>query len=338
MKTRPRLAQIDLLKGAAVLSVIALHGLTTRGLHDAWAPLHVGQAVPVFLVLMGINAASSFRDRRDSSLRELFSGSYFAGRFDRLFVPFAVVWLASLAIGAARGGLHFGPLIAVGVTPLTGPGNYFVTIAFEFVLVFPILFWAFQRAPRATVIACFAIDAGFELLAPSLFEGAYPYGYDASILRYLGQIAIGLWIASHPRPADRANRWIVVLAPASIAYIVVQQLEPSAFSWLRNDFGATTNFLAAFYAGALVLAGLRFLPRRAVHAPTAAVAALGRASWHVFLVQMIWFAVVHDRGLDVLPLHLLGSCAIGYALFHVMSHSRLAAPIGAIPRRAHESP
>jgi peptidoglycan/LPS O-acetylase OafA/YrhL len=327
MKTRPRLAQIDLLKGLAVLSVIALHGLTAPELHDAWAPFHIGQAVPVFLVVMGMNAARSFRDRREASLRELFSPAYFAGRFDRLVMPFAVVWLASLALGALRGGLHFGPLIAVGVTPLSGPGNYFVTIAFEFVLVFPVLFWAFVRAPVATVAACFAVDAAFELAAPSLFDGAYPFGYDAAILRYLGQIAIGLWIAEHPSPGARANRWILWLAPVSLAYLVLQRFEPDAFGWLRHDFGATTNFIAAPYAGALVLAGLRLLPHRAAPAPVAVVAALGRASWHIFLVQMVWFAVVDDRGLDVLPLHLVGSCTIGYALYHAMSRSRLAAPL-----------
>jgi peptidoglycan/LPS O-acetylase OafA/YrhL len=334
MKTRPRLAQIDLLKGLAVLSVIALHGLTAEELHDAWSPFHFGQAVPVFLVVMGMNGASSFRDRRAAAPRELLSPSYFAGRFDRLVMPFAVVWLASLAVGAVHGGLHFGPLLAVGVTPLSGPGNYFVTIAFEFVLVFPLLFWAFVRAPLATVLGCFALDAAFELAAPSLFSGAFPYGYDAAIPRYLGQIAIGLWIADHPAPGARANRWIVWLAPLSVAYLVLQRFEPDAFSWLRDDFGTTTNFLAAPFAGALVLAGLRFLPRRAARAPVAVVAALGRASWHVFLVQMVWFAAVGDRGLDVLPLHVLGSCAIGYTLFHAMSRSRLAAPIGAIPRRA----
>src|SRR3954470_10816728 len=100
MKARPHLAQIDLLKGLAVLSVIALHGVTAEELHDAWAPFTIGQAVPVFLVVMGMNAASSFRDRGGAPLRELFSPAYFAGRFDRLVVPFAVVWLGSLVVGA----------------------------------------------------------------------------------------------------------------------------------------------------------------------------------------------------------------------------------------------
>jgi peptidoglycan/LPS O-acetylase OafA/YrhL len=327
MSSRPRLAQIDLLKGAAILSVIAIHGLTGRELYDAWAPLHFGQAVPVFLVLMALNASRPLRRANGSSLRGLYSREYFAGRVERLLVPFAVVWLASVAIGALAGGLHFGPLIAAGVTPLTGPGNYFVTIAFEFVLVFPALFWAFQRAPRATIAAAFAIAAGFELIAPSVFHGAYPYGYDAAIVRYLGQIALGLWIASHLRLEERANLWIVGLAGISVAYLVAQHLEPGAFSWLRRDFGTTTNFIAAPYAAVMVLAGVRFLPREVRRSPAVALAALGRASWHVFLVQMVWFAVVDARGADVLPLHMLGAGSVGYALYYLMSRSTFVAAV-----------
>ncbi|HEX8067700.1 MAG TPA: acyltransferase [Thermoleophilaceae bacterium] len=327
MSSRPRLAQIDLIKGAAVLGVIALHGLHGDELHDAWSALHFGQAVPLFLVLMATNAASSLGRRGDPPLRALWSRSYLAGRVERLVVPFAAVWLASLAIGIVHGGLHFGPLTAVGVVPLSGPGNYFVTIAFEFVLVFPVLLWAFRRAPLLTIAGCFAVDVAFELVAPDVFSGAYPYGYDAAIVRYFGQIALGLWIWRHPRISDPANRWILALAVPSVGYLVAYHEDPAAFDWLRRDFGTTTNFMAAFWAAALVLAGLRLLPRRAVRPPVVALAEVGRASWHVFLVQMVWFAVVRPRGLDSLPLHALASCAIGYALFRLMSRPAFAARV-----------
>ncbi|HEX8054590.1 MAG TPA: acyltransferase [Thermoleophilaceae bacterium] len=320
MSQPARLAQIDLLKGAAVLGVIALHGLTAHELDDAWEGLHFGQAVPIFLVLMAMNAASSLRRRGDAPLRDLFTRSYFAGRFERLLAPFAVVWVASLVLGLALSeDVGFGPTTAVGVTPLTGPGNYFVTIAFEFVLVFPLLFLAFRRAPLVTIAACFAIDAAFELIAPHVFSGSYPFVYDAAILRYFGQIALGLWIAEHSGLADRRNRWILGLALASVAYLVFEHQSDGGFDWLRHDFGATTNFLAAPYAAALVLLGLRFLPSRETAAPVRVLAAIGRASWHIFLVQMIWFAVVDARGLDAFVLNAGGACAIGYSLYRVMA-------------------
>jgi peptidoglycan/LPS O-acetylase OafA/YrhL len=325
MTGRPRLAQIDLLKGAAILSVIAIHGLARHELRDGWAGLWFGQAVPVFLVLMAVNASQQMRRANASRLRDLYSRAYFAGRVERLLRPFAVVWLAALAIGAVHGGLHFGPLMLTGVIPLRGPGNYFVTIAFEFVVVFPALWWAFQRAPGVTIAGAFALDAAFELVAPSVFHGAYPYGYDAAILRYLGQVVLGLWIVSHPRIGERGNRWILALGAVGVAYEVVLHVDRGLFTWLRLDFGTSTNFIAAAYAVVLVLAGLRFLPSEVRRLPAVALAELGRASWHIFLVQIVWFAVVHLRGAEALPLHMLGAGAIGYALYRVMSRPRRAA-------------
>lgn len=317
---RPRSAQIDLIKGAAILSVIALHTLSGSELRAGWSALHIGQAVPVFFVLMGMNAAASLNRRPGSTLRSLYSHGYASGRVERLFVPFAVVWLVSLLLGAAFGGLHFGPLMLTGIFPLAGPGNYFVTIAFEFALVFPALFWMFERAPRATVAGCLLLDMAFELAAPHVhyLAGPAPYGYDASIFRYLGQIALGVWIAS---AAGRGNRWIVCLAPLSVAYLVVQHQRPGWFSWLRDDFGTTTNVLSAFYAAALVLAGLRFLPSRVVRAPAAGLVEVGRASWHIFLVQIVWFFLVTPRGFLTLPLHIAATCTIGYALYYALSRT-----------------
>jgi peptidoglycan/LPS O-acetylase OafA/YrhL len=319
VSARPRLAQIDLLKGFAVLGVIALHALDQEELRDSWQGLHYGQAVAIFLLLMALNASSSLRARAGGPLRALFTRSYFAGRAERLLAPFALVWLASVAFGMAEDELDFGPTTLVGALPLPGPGNYFITIAFEFVLVFPLLLWAFRRAPRATIAGCFAIAAAFELVAPHVFSGPYPYPYDAAIVRYFGQVALGLWIAEHMSIGDRGNRWILAAAPLSIAYLVVQHEHPETFDWLRNDFGTTTNFLAAFHTALLVLLGLRFLPRRETFAPVRVLAAIGRASWHIFLVQIVWFMVYDERGLDAFAINAAVPCAIGYALFRVMA-------------------
>jgi len=324
MGTRGHLVEIDVLKGLAILAVVTLHGAPGNDLWNSWSAFHVGQAVPVFFVVMGLNATRSMRRRAPQGARDAYTRGYFAGRAERLLAPFAVLWLTALAAGAIGGGLHVGPLAAVGVLPLAGPGNYFVTIAFEFALVFPALSLGFRAAPRATVALCFAASASFELAAPHVFHGADPYLYDASILRYAGPIALGMWIASDTRLSSPRNRWALGLSAASIAYLVAYHLRPGAFSWLRDDFGTTTNFIACFYALLLVLLALRYLPR------LGPLAALGRASWHIFLVQIVWFALVPPRSLAALPLHVAGASALGYALYRVMATEPVANRIRAL--------
>jgi peptidoglycan/LPS O-acetylase OafA/YrhL len=327
MNQRPRLAQIDLIKGAAVLAVLALHGLTSGELIDGWAVLHVGQAVPIFFVVMGMNAVSSLGRRGQPSLRALYTRGYLAGRAERLLLPFAVVWVLALVGGAIDGGLAWGPLMLAGVLPLAGPGNYFVTIAFEFAIVFPALYVLFVRAPRAWLVACFAAAAAFELAAPhvSFLVGDGVYAYDASILRYMGQIALGAWIALAARDGRVRDGWIVLLAPVSVAYLIVLHESPSAFDWLHSGFGISTNFISAFYAAGLVIAAMRLLPDRVSRAPAVALAELGRASWHVFLVQIVWFVLDRHRGLEYLPMHVAVTCITGYALFRLLDRAVVAA-------------
>lgn len=319
MNQRPRLAQIDLLKGVAIVAVLALHGLSGGELVDSWAVLHVGQAVPVFFVIMGMNAASSLARRGDASLGALYTRGYLAGRAQRLLLPFAVVWVIALVSGILEGVLQFGPLMLVGVLPRGGPGTYFVTIAFEFAIVFPALYVLFARAPRATVAACFAAAAAFELVTPHVgfLNRAGAYAYDASIVRYAGQIALGVWLVLAWRERRR-TAWILPLAAVGVAYLVVLHRSPSTFDWLKPSFGISTNFLAAGYAAGIVMAGMRLLPPRVERAPAVALAELGRASWHIFLVQIVWFVLDRHRGVEYLPLHVAVACGAGYALFRFM--------------------
>jgi peptidoglycan/LPS O-acetylase OafA/YrhL len=341
MTPRSRLAQIDLIKGAAILSVIALHGLAARYLRDSWAVFHVGQAVPVFFVVMGMNAVLSSWAVRGEPLRKLYSRAYLAGRVERLLVPFAVIWIASVIAGVLHGGMHFGPALATGALPLSGPGNYFVPIAIEFALLFPLLWWCFDRRPVATVVACFCLDAGFELLARHIHFPAdpAPYLYDTAIFRYLAQIALGLWIGAQLRGDRSRAGWIAALAPISAAYLAVLHERSATFtSWLRFGFGISTNFLSSFWAATLVLAGLRFLPRTETAAPARFVGALGRASWHIFLVQILWFNLVRDRSLTALPMHFAANCAIGYLFHRVMTHPPVAARVRAAIMRLFVRP
>src|SRR4051812_43307286 len=325
MNQRPRLAQIDLLKGVAILAVLALHGLRSSQLTSAWAVLHVGQAVPVFFVLMGMNAASALERRPGESLRELYTRDYLRGRAARLLPPFAVVWVIALVAGLIDGVLQFGPLTLVGVLPRGGPGTYFVTIVFEFALVFPVLYLLFRRAPRAALAGCFAVAAAFELVAPHVgfLDRPGAYAYDASILRYAAQIGLGVWLALALRDRRRTD-WILPLSVVSVAYLVALHESPSTFDWLKPSFGISTNFLAAGYAAAIVVVGMRLLPPRVERVPGVVLPGLGRASWHIFLVQIVWFVLNRQRGWEYLPLHFGVACGVGYLLFRLMERPPIA--------------
>lgn len=292
-----RVTQIDLLKGLAILGVMAQHAFTASALHRAWYTVHVGQAVPVFFILMAVNAAGSLRRRDAHGLAEMYSGAYVRGRVRRLIWPLLALWPVALVAASLTGRLHIGPLAAVGVLPISdAPGNYFITTVLSFAVIFPALYWLWARWPAATIIACFALDVAFEVAAPhvaALSHGSYPYAYDASILRFLAAIAVGLWLSGRPAGGNGMPRWLPVAAVFSLAYVAY--LHGHGVGWLIAGFGEPTNVLAVFYPLLLVVAGLRYLPERAAGSAARAIVGIGAASYEIFLVQLVWFAVVSNR-------------------------------------------
>ena len=156
------LLQIDLIKGLAIISVIITHSLPAFMLIRGFTNFYVWEAVPIFIVLMGVNAGMSFKRRGFSAFKISVLKPYFISRFERIVFPFALFSFLLIVAGAllfaftGKNILYIGPTLITGVLPTgSGPGNYFVTLLFQFILVFPLVYWCYRKNPTLTVAACF---------------------------------------------------------------------------------------------------------------------------------------------------------------------------------------
>jgi len=301
-----RCAAIDTLKGAAITSVILLHALPSQWLVGSLAWFHIWQAVPVFTVLLGVTGYGT----RVSPLRR-----YYLRRARRLLPAFAVTWLVSLAAGLHSGTLTWDWWVLVGKLPTGAPGNYFVTLLFEFVLVLPLVLAAWRKSPLGTVLASFALSLTYELVAHTL--GAAGYGYSSSVLRYIFAVALGFWVAD--------GRSVLPALPVSALYLIAY-----ARGWVVPFFEEAwqpQNLIAFVYPASIVEVTMK---RAKDGIP--ALMRLGRASYHIFLVQMIWFAfglpslntIVDMPTLMSTAISLTVCCAIGL-LFHAADSRFLSA-------------
>jgi peptidoglycan/LPS O-acetylase OafA/YrhL len=321
--TRGRIRQIDVIKGLAIVGVMVQHAFTAGFLHGSWDTLWAGQAVPVFFVLMGLNAARSTARSKDVSLRGLYTTRYVRGRLDRLIVPLAVAWLIALPVATAIGAFHVGPLVVLGVLPIaSAPGNYFVTIVLEFAVLFPAVYVCFTHAPVGTTIAILALDIAFELVAPhvrqlTIYGVGNGYVYEASILKYGTAIVAGMWLA---RLVITPSRALVLLglAAVSFVYLIVLHVHPSGFSWLTDSFSRSTNFLSVFYAVWLTWMGLLRLTPRHWFGAYDVLERIGQASYHVFLVQIIWFGAITNRSVPVAIMGIVVCCVIGWLFYRAV--------------------
>jgi len=245
--------RLDALRGLAILSVLVLHSASRAWLMETWAVFHIWQAVPVFLVLMGVNASPSV-----------------ARRIRRLLPAWAIVclgaWMIAIATGGAR--VRTWQLLA-GIPATGGPGGYFVAIAFQSALVVPLMYWARARSStRVFLLGAAAVSLTIELLGPHLSAELYAICF----LRYVFAVAIGM-VASPP-----------LLVGFSIVYLITYQLG-LRIPVFRLEW-QPQNLLAFAYAGWLTRVGLARLPSPRW------LQVLGRASWSIFLVQTVYFATV----------------------------------------------
>lgn len=284
-----RLGQIDILKGLAAIAVVATHSYTAEQLVKGWTVFHIWQAVPVFIVVLGLTSSLSFGRRASDSASGL--PAYVRRRAVRILGPFTLAWILAAFIGRHAGRMNVGLETLALRLPYGGPGNYFVPVVIVLLLIAPFFYAWYRRAPTATVVGAFALDLLFEIWAGSmLLFSQHPYVYSIVFARYLAAFALGFFIADG-RITD-GKKWLVlgVGAVASVSYLAFGNVglvdTPFVEAW------RTQNVLAVFYPALLVMIGLQLLPREPSGWLAVALASVGKASYHIFLMQMLFFVLV----------------------------------------------
>ena len=328
-----RSAAVDLIKALAILSVICLHSLSTATLDATAATFYIWQAVPVFVVLLGINGAASLRRRGGSTLRELYLRDYLAPRFDRVYIPFLLAFAGTvLVVGLVRVAHYsfyglIGDLLS-GQLPIDGPGNYFITLLFQAVLLLPLLYWGMRRRPLPVLLLCLAITVGYEALALHVgLASTHPLFYEACVARYLLLMAVGCALADVSAKHLLRAWWLWCGALLGAAYLALDLADPGAVE--VGAFSAT-----ALYPALLVVLGMRGL--QWVSGPAMHVGVeVGRASYHTFLVQIVWFGlgVWSIDSLPALAGNLAVTIAAGVAFYELMSRAPLPSLADLLARR-----
>ena len=315
-----RLLQIDLLKALAITSVVVTHSLTADQLRTA-SVFTIEQAVPVFFLVMAFSAKQSF-DRTSSaaSLGEIYRSGYLPRRFKRLLGPLFVAVVLSVALGVLRGApLYFGPRTLLLYWPVPLRGQFFITITILFVAFAPVLYAAYRRAPEFTVLGCVAADVAFEAVASHVPVFAHTYYlYQIVPLRFAALFALGMWLTDDAHPWSRRNWFIYPSAVASIVFLLVYGLGfRTAFVGIEHMY----NVLAFGYPLLLVAAGLTWLHAQSGSPVLNALGEIGKASWHIFLVQGVWLG----SAISILPagrvqwvcVNVVICCGVGYAWYRL---------------------
>lgn len=288
--------QIDLLKAFAIASVILLHTVPLNLLIKTFSQFHVGQAVSIFFILMGFTTLLSFRHNKFNIFRTFYWKDYLNGRLKRIIVPFLITFFVSLLFGIYIGKYYIGLNYFIGHLPVSGPGNYFITMVFQYVFIAPFIYLLYQISPKFMLITLFSIEFLFQLIVPhiSIFTNN-PYLYNANILRGFSALALGFYICDDFMKKgsidimSKKNKFILIGFFISIIYLFLAQFTRQPFP-LFSESWAYQNLLSFFYPLIIIIFVLNTnFNKYQSNIIYKFCLQIGKASYHIFLVQLLWF-------------------------------------------------
>lgn len=286
--------EIDFLKGIAILFVVLTHSIPKGSRDVALGCLYIGQAVPMFMILSGFNSRLSWEHKR-LSLKDSYGIGLLRNKTLRLLVPLGyIVLVQAFFLWFVRDV----PFVVVGRQFIKqggwGPGSYFPWLFIQCLLILPLLNSYMQRAGdkyRKTLIVLLAC-----IMAESLCSAiSIPsWVYRLLCVRYVFALYVGIAWAKN----ELAGRTVVLLCSVGGAlYILLDRYLNHIFAPVIYPAWESHHAFAYPYTLVfmMVLKLLYGTVRKKIGFLCGAVTSLGVASYHIFLVQMLYFWV-HDLG------------------------------------------
>lgn len=294
--------QIDVIKGFAIISVIILHSIDEKALLNTYSIFHIWQAVPLFMVVMGLNAGMSVATKRPQ-FSELYTKSYFGKKFDRIIIPYLFIFVLSIGVGliwywlTGAYKINFRTSNLIGVLPVSGPGNYFITLTFQTILLLPLITYLFKWQPFFLLISLVVLEVVFLLISADLqLFTRNNYLYSAAFPRYFSAIAFGLVLSKLIFRQARATKIILItsLAIISCVYLLEMLYGDLDIPQIKPEWEAQ-NVLTFSYAAFIVLVLFKILPDQSDNGVLKFLAAMGQASYHIFLLQIVYFGLINQN-------------------------------------------
>lgn len=282
MENQNRIELIDYLKAICVLMVIITHYEWSDKTTPFFTML-INMAVPIFMILSGYNFAMSNRKKTDGKLRQMYGWKMIKPKLIRFLIPFFTVCIIEIVLLAMEGkNIHPARIFLLGAY---GPGSYYVPIMLQLLVVFPIIYFLVERNTKLGIGLAAAANLAFEIVV--VVTEMDVYYYRLCIGRYLLLIAFGCYLYLHPE--ERVQRYqMIIMFLAGLGYIIYAlQMEKELVIF---DYWSTTAMPVALYIFPIVI----LLFRKFYHSRIPGKAGelliwIGKASYHIFLVQMVYY-------------------------------------------------
>jgi hypothetical protein len=191
--------------------------------------------------------------------------------------------------------------LIMGIMPFWGPGNWFLPVIFQSILIMPLLYWAFTKKPVLALILTFAVEITMHVIVFFVFgetfasweEVHYLGMFMNSILFYLSAVGLGMWFSFGHKLTIKRNWFMWIIFPISLVYIIAYQFFGFRFRidgvrLLRGDY----HFLVFPYSAMLVLLAIRYLPQKSDWRISKSLSLIGKSTYHILLTQILGYGMI----------------------------------------------
>ena len=280
---------MDFLKGLCILSVIWEHGMPflRETLFYFWCKM----AVPLFLVIQCFHVF-----KKDSISYPSFSKLY-----KRILQPFLLVSFLILIIKYVLGDFSLSDdsfWLKALKSGGWGPGCYFPWIYIQFAILAPVIYRLLQGKSNkfqflSILLGSIVIELAFT------YMGGEEWLWRILVIRYLFLMAISFFLCKSNIRLTKAN---IVFSIIGIIFIAL--FEYLDFSFTPLFFDSARNWRSTHWVCFLYLFLLIFVIRIGYEKSSgfmkATISYLGKASFEIFLVQMIVFSTIGEHVAEII--------------------------------------
>lgn len=286
---------LDIIKGILAIFVILLHFNWRYGENNFIVfNFLINFSVPVFVFVSGYLYSLSYEKAAIDSFQKAYSFAFLIPKLLRIVIPFTIAFLVEYILFRVNdlfvvNVFQYG-LLAFFFDYLKGgygPGNYYIPLFIQFILFFPVIFFVIRKYKRKGMVIFFAGNIIFEILksAYSMNEAEYRFLF----FRYLFVAAAGCYAAlcEKDKRIDLKGSILDLLELfIGIFFIYLFSYtgyEPKILCYWKGTGFATCLFIVPILRFLLKICKnkIRFYPLEVV----------GKASFDIFLVQMIFYCI-----------------------------------------------
>ena len=284
---------IDFIKGFAMILVILAHSLPQELFNVLGVPFLSRQAVPIFMLIMGYNASKSFERRGESTFRELYAFKSIKSKVLKIVNPYLTyIVLNSLAL-LALGSTSFKNIIFRTAIGGFGPGYYFTLITIQAIFILPLIFKILDWKSKWTIPALFLGSLVIEVAVVSL--GLPEPVFILLIVPYIFAMVLGIYLAQNEVNLNKSL--IFIGAMLSVLYIIyIDYLDNIIYIEKYWNSRHTPSY---FYTLLVVVLLLKIPSKYLKNKASSLVIKVGQISFDVFLMQMLYFSILHESNIQL---------------------------------------